>query len=204
MAPASLANVERLFTERLDVVMTTGTVIADGIHNAGFDFPSGKARLAAHPRSIGPETLCNAYNGYGCNMAIRGSTVLAHDLQFDESLPLYGWLEDVDFSRRLAEHGQILRSSALVGVHLGTKGGRTSGVRLGYSQIANPLYLIRKGTMAPRRAYRLMAQNLARNLTRSWRPEPWIDRRGRLRGNLTALADLLRGRLQPARALDLG
>ena len=62
--------------------MTTGTLIADGIHHAGFDFSSGKARLAAHARSIGPETLSPAYNGYGCNMAIRGSTVLAHDLQF--------------------------------------------------------------------------------------------------------------------------
>jgi len=39
---------------------------------------------------------------------------------------------------------------------------------------------------------------------KSLRPEPWIDRPGRLRGNLIAIGDLLRGRLDPARIQDLG
>ncbi len=30
---------------------------------------------------------------------------------------------------------------------MGVKGGRISGDRLGYSQIVNPLYMLRKGTM---------------------------------------------------------
>jgi hypothetical protein len=38
---------------------------------------------------------------------------------------------------------------------------------------------------------------------RSFRPEPFVDRRGRLRGNMIALADVMRGRLAPERILEL-
>ncbi len=206
LAPDYLARVEQLFVAAPDIVMATGKVLADGICGPGLSFAEGHAKLIA--AGSGPEAdtarLEEAYNGYGCNMAVRARPVVAGRLRFDERLPLYAWLEDVDFSRRLAEAGRIVRAEGLTGVHLGTKTGRQSGLRLGYSQIANPLYLIGKGTMAPRRAYRLMARNLAANLLRAFRPEPWVDRRGRLRGNLLALADLLRGRVAPERVLALG
>jgi hypothetical protein len=64
--------------------------------------------------------------------------------RFDERLPLYGWLEDVDFGGQLAGIGRIDKLTAARGVHLGIKQGRQSAVRLGYSQIANPTYLSRK------------------------------------------------------------
>jgi hypothetical protein len=203
MAPDYLEQVMRLFEACPEVVMATGKVLADGICGPGFDFAQGKARLGTvrGDATAAPEA---AYNGYGCNMAIRARPVLKRALRFDERLPLYAWLEDVDFSRRLAAHGRILRSPAMTGVHLGTKSGRQSGLRLGYSQIANPLYLIGKGTMSRRRAFRLMLQNLAANLLRAPRPEPWVDRRGRLKGNVLAFADLIRGRMAPERALQLG
>jgi hypothetical protein len=35
------------------------------------------------------------------------------------------------------------------------------------------------------------------------RPEPYVDRRGRLRGNMLALGDLLRHRMAPERVLEL-
>ena len=38
------------------------------------------------------------------------------------------------------------RANVLRGVHLGNKRGRVSGLRFGYSQIANPIYLLQKGT----------------------------------------------------------
>jgi hypothetical protein len=44
---------------------------------------------------------------------------------------------------------------------------------------------------------------MAMNLVRSLAPEPWVDRRGRLRGNLLALADLMRGRMHPMRVMEL-
>ena len=42
--------------------------------------------------------------------------------RFDENLPLYGWLEDVDFCRQLARYGRIVKNIRLIGVHLGSKG----------------------------------------------------------------------------------
>jgi glycosyltransferase involved in cell wall biosynthesis len=202
MAPDYVEQTLRLFQLNPDVVMATGTVLSDGIGGPGYDVAEGYAKLAqAAPPAV--RALTDTYNGYGCNMAIRARPVLERGLRFDERLPLYGWLEDVDFSRQLSAEGRIVRSTALFGVHLGTKTGRTKGVCLGYSQIANPAYLIRKGTMSPRRALRMMAQNVGANLLRGLRPEPWIDRRGRLKGNLLALRDLVTGRMTPERALAL-
>ena len=124
-------------------------------------------------------------------------------LRFDENLPLYSWLEDVDFCRALTPHGVIVRCTALRGVHLGTKRGRTSGLRFGYSQIANPIYLARKGTLAWWRAARQIARNVVANVARAPRPEPWVDRRGRLRGNVLAATDLIARRLDPSRIITL-
>ena len=83
------------------------------------------------------------------------------------------------------------------------KEGRTPGRRLGYSQVANPLYLFGKGSYSLSRAARSVGRNVAMNAARSVRPEPYIDRRGRLGGNALAVFDLLRGRLAPERVLDL-
>ena len=82
-------------------------------------------------------------------MIVRTAPVLAHGLRFDENLPLYGWLEDIDFARSIAPYGRVVKSMLLRGVHLGVKRGRTSGVKLGYSQIANPLYMLEKGHFVP-------------------------------------------------------
>uniref|UniRef100_UPI00195349D0 glycosyltransferase family 2 protein n=1 Tax=Escherichia coli TaxID=562 RepID=UPI00195349D0 len=67
--------------------------------------------------------------GYGCNMTVRLSVIHAHGIRFDEDLPLYAWLEDVDLSRRMAPYGRIVGSATMRGVHLGSKRGRSSGIR---------------------------------------------------------------------------
>ncbi len=139
---------------------------------------------------------------YGCNMAIRLGA--ADGLRFDEMLPLYGWLEDIDFTYRVGRRGgRMVKAEAMAGVHMGTKGGRTSGVRLGYSQIANPVYMLRKRSVPQRLAWRLMRNNLFSNIGRSLWAEPHVDRIGRLRGNLIALCDLVTGRIDPRRILEL-
>lgn len=204
MAPDYLEVVCEVFATCPDVALVTGSLIADGILGPGFDHDEAARLLARGLASPVSAALHPVASGYGCNFALRAAPVLRHGLRFDERLPLYGWLEDVDFSGQLAPHGRFVRPAHLRGVHMGTKQGRTPGLRLGYSQIANPIHLLRKGTIAPRRARRLMARNLAANLWRSLRPQPWTDHAGRLRGNLLALADLLRGRLQPERAARLG
>lgn len=186
-----------------DVVMTTGHILKDGILGPGLTFEAADNILGQAPRNTDAELLRPIYNSYGCNMGIRLAPVRRHGLAFDERLPLYGWLEDVDFSRQLARFGRVVRCEATRGVHLGVKLGRQPGARLGYSQIANPLHLIRKGTMCRRRALYLMSRNLAANVLRSLRPEPWVDRKGRLNGNLHALVDFVLARLDPGRAASL-
>lgn len=89
------------------------------------------------------------------------------------------------------------------GVHLGVKGGRVSGRKLGYSQVMNPIYLNRKNTMTLRHALEQIGRNVVANVIMSVRPEPYIDRRGRLFGNLIALFDIIRLRLTPERAATL-
>jgi hypothetical protein len=76
-------------------------------------------------------------------------------------------------------------------------------VTLGYSQIANAVYLARKGTVPRSHLAHLVVKNLLSNSLRSLRPEPFVDRRGRLLGNILALADLVRGRISPERILAL-
>lgn len=202
MAPDYLRRTERLFEAHPDVVVATGTVLADGILGPGLEPEAGRRLVETCTPAADEDALRPAYAGYGCNMAVRMAPVAAHALRFDERLPLYSWLEDVDFSRRLAPYGRIVKSPAMQGVHLGTKTGRTPGLCLGYSQIANPVYLVRKGTMTRRHAAEMMLRNSASNVLRSLRPPPWADYRGRLRGNLLALFDVVMGRDSPGRILD--
>ncbi|OCP38392.1 glycosyltransferase family 2 protein [Ensifer sp. LC163] len=198
MAQSYIEEVGRLFAENEDVVIATGTLVADGIIGPGISVDGGLELIAADdrlPRST--QAFRPIYNAYGCNMAVRTGPVRDAQLAFDENLPLYGWLEDVDFSRMAAALGRVVQSSNLVGVHLGTKLARTPGIKFGYSQIANPIYLIRKDTMSVRHASVQIVRNLAANLVKVWKPEPWVDRKGRLRGNARAFLDLLTGRLAP-------
>lgn len=199
-----LELIERAFASYPDIVMTTGRVLADGVRGPGLDVAAAQKVLSGQSMVSGDRLEMRAvYNGYGCNMAIRLAPVLANRVLFDEELPLYAWLEDVDFSRRLARYGRIVEVAAAKGVHLGVKAGRQSGLRLGYSQIANPVYLVRKGTYARRRAIWLMSRNIIANLGRAIRPEPYVDRLGRALGNGRALLDLVRGDLKPSRILSL-
>ncbi len=201
-APGFVEGIERLFVEYPEVVAASGHLIADGIHNAGYTFEEADALIADYraPAQSG-FALSDESGTYGCNMAYR--IAAAPQVRFDANLPLYAWLEDTDFSAQYAHAGRIVRTNHFAGVHLGVKSGRTSGLRLGYSQIANPLYLMRKGTVSPRFALTLAVRNMLANAVRSLRPEPSVDRRGRLRGNLIALFDVARGRSDPRRVLDL-
>lgn len=197
-----LENVEKIMIRHPDVVVTTGNVLIDGIRGPGLTFEAADSELqhCCSPSDVNC-SLEEVFNGYGCNMSLRLAPARAHGLAFDETLPLYAWLEDVDLSRQFAPFGRVVKSEATRGVHLGIKSGRQSGVRLGYSQIANPVYLIRKGTYTWRRGFYLIGRNVAANLIRSFWPETWVDRRGRLSGNIRAILDLVAGRLDPARVL---
>ena len=200
-------------------VDATGCVLAEGIGGPGLSTIEGRMMLA-EAKPAGSDARA-AFSGYGRNMAVRVACPRQNDLRFDERLPLYawqegmpgrrvclaggyGWQEDVGLSRRLAAFGRVVQPEAARGVHLGVKRGRGSGVRLGCSQVADPLYLAGK-----RCSYRFgralphVARNMAMNIVRAGWPEPYVDRRGRLRGNIFALRDLLHGRMMPERVLEL-
>lgn len=63
-------------------------------------------------------------------------------------------------------------------------------------------YLWRKGTVTAGHALNLVLRNVVANHVKALRPEPWIDRAGRMRGNWRGLCDVLLGRATPGR-IDL-
>ncbi len=201
-----LANVERYFHDNPDWAVLGGDAIYDGATGPGFTFEEGLELLEKLAESgfmkMPPETgLRDTVGAYGCNMSIRAN--LIGKQRFDERLPLYGWQEDIDFTSRFRRLGRVVRIKSLYGVHLATKASRQSGLRLGYSQIVNPVYLARKGTMPASFAAKLIVRNVLANLAKSLWPEPYIDRFGRLRGNALAMFHLLNGRIEPETILRL-
>jgi glycosyltransferase involved in cell wall biosynthesis/GT2 family glycosyltransferase len=193
-----LAAAARTFRDDPQVVAFTGRVLADGIKGPGLSFNEAVRIVEAPDRSTDWSRI-EPFSPYGCNMAFLLSAI--GDLRFDERLVLYGWLEDRDFAAALARRGgRLIKCASACGVHMGVKSGRVAGDRLGYSQVINPIYMLRKGTMTVGQVAGQLFRNIASNVVGAVRPEPFIDRRGRLRGNLRGFADVLRGRLDPERA----
>jgi hypothetical protein len=193
-----LASAARTFRDEDRVVGFTGRVIADGIKGPGLSFDEAVHMIEAAGPSASWSRI-EPFSPYGCNMAFRLSAI--GDLRFDERLVLYGWLEDRDFGAALAKRGgRLIKCAEARGVHMGLKIGRVAGDRLGYSQVVNPIYMLRKGTMTTGQVVGQLFRNVASNVAGAVRPEPFIDRRGRLRGNLRGFADVLQGRLEPERA----
>jgi GT2 family glycosyltransferase len=200
-----LQTVEQAFAAHPDWAVIRGDAVVDGANSAGLTFEQGlhALREAERRRAVAPvePRVEDHVGGYGCNMSINARHI--GDTRFDERLPLYGWQEDIDFTCQLGRKGRVVGMNALYGVHLGAKGGRVSGVRFGYSQLVNPVYLARKGTVPSGFAFNLIWRNIAANMVKSLWPEPWIDRRGRLKGNLLAALHLARGKVEPEHILKL-
>jgi GT2 family glycosyltransferase len=202
LVPNFIEAMEGLFDSDSSVVLSTAHVIADGVTSqTGID--RGRARQMLS--SFKPTPAVDYHEAYGCNMFVR--TEIAKKTRFDEALPLYGWLEDLDFSIRCQKLGRLVLNNQTGLVHMGTTRGRTSDVRLGYSQIANPYYIWKK-TSKPGIGWLIFTQWIRYtgvNLT--YFLLFWIKRRGdrvgRLRGNAKALLDLVLGKMHPRRILAL-
>lgn len=198
-----IAGLVHFFVAFPAVAGASGRLLADGIIGPGISPKAAVALVEAEDaRNEQPSLSVSAPHPglYGCNMAYRRTAI--GDVRFDENLPLYGWQEDIDFGGHI--NGPLVYTDAFYGVHCGEKSGRErNGRRLGYSQIANPWYLRRKGTMPAGFARRLILRSLAANGVRLLRPEPWIDRKGRMIGNWLAVRDILLRRVHPRRILEL-
>lgn len=200
-----LERAEDTFSLNSGVAGLTGLVLADGILRGGLaeedarDYLAGRKPPEKHWASgARPRDVDSVY---GCNMAFR-DTVL-RGCRFDEELALYGWQEDRDFTGQARRFGRVILEPECRGVHLGVSSGRTSGLRLGYSQIANLVYMARKGTTDWTTALRFMSRNVAANIIKPFLGRREVDYPGRLRGNLLALQHLLFGRCRPSAILDI-
>lgn len=197
-------NCREAFLSDPELVGVGGTVLADGATSLpvsethALDFIESRRSPLKHTWS-GPRR--DVPDLYGCNMAFRGD--VASTVRFDVDLPLYGWLEDVDFSVRAGKNGALRHIPECRGVHLGTSSGRTSGVRFGYSQIANPLYLIKKGTLPVRKGGWTLLRNMLSNGKNTLLRNQSRDYTGRLKGNFMAIRDLFRGHCHPTRVTGI-
>lgn len=205
-AKTCLADIVHTFAVMPDVVGLTGTMLADGINSSGITYEDAVSLVSRYEEQRGDRPPSSPslelWDGlYGCNMVLRANAI--GDERFDENLPLYAWQEDVDFAARVARGRKMGLTDGFAGVHQGVKNGRGSGKRLGYSQIVNPIYLTRKGSMNPRKALFMSTRNMLKNHLRFVNPEPWVDRRGRALGNWLAIWDVLKGRVDPNRVLEL-
>ena len=197
-------NALALFERSPDVVALTGRVLLDGAARSTGEISQDDAASALAASWAQPLTGGTAPRRtlYGCNFAFRISAV--PDIRFDGRLPLYSWLEDHDLARRLMRHGKLVWTEDCVIVHRGaSSGGRTNHVRLGYSQFMNPVYLAKKGSfprwLAAWEIFRPTAKNVAYAVAGA--QAGW--RRERLKGNLLAVGDSIRGRITPERIVDL-
>lgn len=200
-APAEnwLEQCAGIFDLEPNIAGANGILLRDGVKGEPVSWQ--EARLLIARRGQDEIIVSRIPDLYGCNMAFRMSAIA--DIQFDERLVLYGWLEDKDFSRTAAKHGALVQCNLLVGVHLGLQAGRVSGKRYGYSQVVNAWYLYRKGTLSLGEAAGNILKALAANVAKAVGKQGHIDRRGRLRGNLVGVAHLLSGTCRPERAAQL-
>ncbi len=200
-----LKRTEEVFARDPAVMGTTGRILENGAVGPGLTGEYARGLLAGvgEVPELEDQPPSPAFNTDGCNMAFRAAVLWKHRIRFDEAMPGYAWFEDIDFSRRLLPYGTLVHVASAQAVHLGAKVGKTSGKRYGYSQVANPIYLMGKGTYYLPNTIDAIGRNLLANAYRSVLPEPYIDRRGRLLGNLLAFRDLFLGRCHPGRILEL-
>jgi GT2 family glycosyltransferase len=190
----------QLFSSAANIAGANGTVIRDGAKTQPLSWQQAR-EILAQPPPTSQSAVSERADLYGCNMAFRMSAI--NDLQFDERLVLYGWLEDKEFSRKAAKNGRLVECSLLAGVHLGLQSGRVSGRRYGFSQVVNAWYLYKKDAISLREASANILKALAVNAAKAFRPENHIDRRGRLHGNLLGVMHLLSGACRPEKVAEL-
>ena len=200
-----IERIQELFAVYPDIVCATGHVILDGVTIGALEARYGQtvvddADLKAK-RAIKDCKVVDRHSPYGCNMAFLAKSI--DHLTFDERLVLYGWLEDRDFAFRAGANGRMIWTDAVWGVHLGTRRGRVPGLRFGYSQVVNPWYLMKKGSMTRFDVYRMILRGFAGNALRSFFPDPRVDRWGRLKGNIIGIKDIIFARWAPERIINL-
>ncbi|WP_375400980.1 glycosyltransferase family 2 protein [uncultured Amnibacterium sp.] len=198
-----VVNALAFFGDHPSVVGVTGRVLLDGAVSGEVPVETARAALAASSADPRTGAWTRARELYGCNFAVRTSG--APGLRFDSRLPLYSWLEDHDFARRLMPYGVLAKVDDCVIVHraAASGGGRQAHERLGYSQVMNPYYLWRKGSFPFWLLLNETIKRVAKNLVYSVGGSEREWRRRRVHGNALACADIVRRRITPERIAEL-
>jgi glycosyltransferase involved in cell wall biosynthesis len=201
------AEMARLFLDQPELLIASGRLLHDGGRGSRIETERARQMCEEFDRSHDPHAPIGwriTDSGYGCNMCVRYEAL--GGCRFDENLPLYAWLEDRDFSFRLTK-GKFppVEFYNAAGVHLGSRSGRVSGVRLGFSTVVNPIYLRRKSQTFTMQYIvvhywlRCFIGNLIGVIT----GDKEYDRWGLLKGNLLGYWHLLHGRCNPGYILQL-
>jgi GT2 family glycosyltransferase len=198
-----MEEVKAIFDRNLELAAFSGCILANG----SISRQDARGILNGHTIPVGmPDygMLPNDWPGlYGCCMCVRRA--LVDKEPFDENLPLYAIGEDAEIGFRLRKFGKIGGSARCPVVHLASPSGRVSEVGVGYAQIINFIYFIKKRIGFPffatvwRHLVIIPATNLLYSLFPSIEKKKNIDRKGRLLGNFFAIRDLLFLKLNPDR-----
>lgn len=160
-------------------------VIADGARTGEIQVDDAQQIAKAWQARHSVDSLVLASVPY-VGFSMRGDLVGL--VRFDERLAEYGFMEDFDFFVRLRSWGQTAYAASCGLVHLAVGAGRTSQRKFGFSQIMNPLYLAKKGTLplsdCAKHTLKATAANLLGVIA--------AHRRQRLIGNLLAWGIFLR------------
>ena len=201
LSPSYIEAMVALFHGSPDLVVSSGILLYDGGVNKCLSRADARRLCAATPNKLQHGHKIRALPrtfAYGCNMVYR--SIAINGIFFDEHLPLYGWLEDSDFSRACTRgrQGPVTNCEAYA-VHLGWRGGRIAGRRLGFSQIMNPIYLWQKSKVftLPNVVVNYWLRCVIGNILGLLFGEPIEDRPGRVLGNLLGFLHLLRGKVDP-------
>jgi len=202
LSESYLEEMAKLFAENPDIRVASGRLLHDGGRSTIITRPQARQMCLDHDAhclcSKGAANFRRANSAYGCNMIVRHAA--ARNVRFDEGLPLYAWLEDRDYSHRATKGGHPpVEFPRAIAVHLGARSGRIGGVRMGFSEIINPIYLWNKNRTFPLHYIivqywlRCVVGNVLGILTR----DSEYDRPGLLRGNLIGFRYLISGSWDP-------
>jgi GT2 family glycosyltransferase len=185
-----IEQAEALLSSAPEVIAVTGAIVAGGFDTRGVDPIDAEAIIDVREGfPIEGPVLNSDFGLLGCNMAIRADGI--EDLRMDESMPAGGLLADVDFCARIAKRGRVGRAPQMAGVKMDIKLRILDGREVGRAQMINAAYLARKGTFSHIFAVRFMARTFWANFLRAFAPESYIDRTGRMFGNMVGLFALL-------------
>ncbi len=167
LSPEYLKNMNRAFATRPEYAGGMGTVINHGEYRTPFTVPfrkffllqrnyaSGKFTASGMPtHAYGLTRFADVQALGGCCMAFRASVF--KDTVFDEKLRFYGYMEDCDFSWRVAQKTLLFYNPHAQLEHFNSPLSRDAIVRNKAMYVANYSYLFFKN-MYPKNKLKILA-----------------------------------------------